>query len=277
MEKMKSDTKVTVKANGHGPIQDTSGIVNAKESVDSNENANMKQTTDTKEHAKITESVNKQTYYKRKTYATKEDIPPDYLDYLVKRHNILEDPAANYDRLHAANGDPYDNDLTVHDEYVDTTDSQDSKTSKENTEESVSKDEHKLKSDENSNETEETCPICEIREQDRQLRLATIQSTIIGKLGFSSNNLPNMTGKTIPQIPSILKVIEQHGMQSDAPYADYDDYLPEDNVYGQVKKAYTIAQKRKYGQIICLFPAVSSLDAVLKRSLLKAQCVPFLN
>ena len=96
-----------------------------------------------------------------------------------------------------------------------------------------------------SNETQSGCKSCKLREQDKQFRLETLKSEILNKLGFSNFNMPNMTGKSIPRTPSLQRLIDQYEMQGDQPYGEVDDYLPEDEYYGQIQKAYTISQQSK--------------------------------
>lgn len=214
----------------------------------------IKENTETKETAKLTEekeakeTISKQKYYKRKTFKTKEDIPEDYVEDLKKLYNIREDPAADYDRKvkemgnfnydFYSFGSDYD---TYGDVYTD-----DDYEQKEQTNEVIEHDSEMTENNstdlgESSSNT--TCQTCETLEADKKLRLESIKSMILNKIGFSSEHLPNMTGKNIPRIPSIQRLIESHEMQGDAPYNVADEYLPEDDVYGQVRRAYTIAQK----------------------------------
>ena len=182
---------------------------------------------------------------KKKSFPTKQDIPYDYLDFLKERYDIVEDPAGDYERMMKAEyGEGFfDNDYEYfYDKVPDYGAYVDENLANENT----TVDEMISTSNETQNGTDGECKVCKVMESDKKLRLATIKSTILDKLGFSGNDLPNMTGKAIPKIPSLQRVFEQHEMQSDAPYQDYDDYLPEDEFYGQVKKAYTIAQERKF-------------------------------
>ena len=104
-----------------------------------------------------------------------------------------------------------------------------------------------------TNETESGCKACKLREQDKQFRIETLKNEILNKLGFSNSNLPNMTGKSIPRTPSLQRLIDQYEMQGDQPYGDMDDYLPEDEYYGQIQKAYTIAQQSKYIFLLLYF------------------------
>lgn len=274
MEKLKSDIKETVKRNEidskkeAAPAKET---LQTKKSLDTKDTTGTKKTIEAKEGDKQEEDVKskietkeevdtkeridkkenkekKNTEYKSKQYkrkfATKEDIPIDYLEYLKKRYNIVEDPVGDYERKMAEYDfyDDYDYETTT---YI-TEDIANEYKGKTETEGALIDSEAVTETNSSSNETDETCKVCKIREADKKLRLANIKSTILDKLGFSKSNLPNMTGKAIPKIPSLQKLIEQHEMLADAPYEKEDDYLPEDEYYGQVKRAYTIAQKRKF-------------------------------
>lgn len=177
----------------------------------------------------------KQGKYTPRTYKSREDIPKDYLENLKEMLNVKEDPLGEHEAKLREMGllkDRYDYDSLYSDvedpgtvDYVETM-----------------ADIINDSNDTDSKSNESTCSVCELKELNKQRRLETIKNTILKKVGFTSNNLPNMTGKTIPKIPSIQHLLDYHEMQSDAPY---DDYYPEDDTYGQVKRAYKIAQTRK--------------------------------
>ena len=272
MEELKSDIKVTVNSKDIGTrkekdtskipaanVADTKDVSGTHSYTKTKKNKIQKENIDTKiienkkenklkEKEKVQEKTKESViqHTKKKSFPTKEDIPYDYLESLKERYNIVEDPAGDYERMMKAEyGEGFfDNDYEYfYDKVPDYGAYLDENLAKENT---PVAEEKIATSNETQNETDGECKVCKVMESDKQLRLATIKSTILDKLGFSSNNLPNMTGKAIPKIPSLRRVFEQHEMQSDAPYQDYDDYLPEDEFYGQVKKAYTIAQERKF-------------------------------
>lgn len=162
------------------------------------------------------------SYYQgRRQFGSIADIPKDYVEELKEYYNIKEP-------------EDYDTDA------VDAESPGDARKISHHKEKQHGLDESHL----SSNETSEngTCKICEVRDEDKRLRLETIRNTILKKLGFDHTTMPNMTGKAIPRIPSIQKIIEQYGMQGDAPYQPTtDDYIPEDDYYGQVQKAFTIS------------------------------------
>lgn len=165
--------------------------------------------------------------FKRRSFKTKDDIPQEYIESLKKLYN-MEDHDDTYDNdFEETNYESYHKSNSVlepsNSDYVDN-----------------SKD-----SNDTSNETEDACSICKLREQDKKFRLEAIKGAILNKLGFSSSKLPNMTGKNFPRTPSLQKLIEQYEMQGDQPYGGMNDYLPEDDYYGDIQRAYTISQPSK--------------------------------
>lgn len=163
-----------------------------------------------------------------KKYNSIKDIPKDHIETLKEYFDITDPPPIkheekykdfdykDYETHSAVNGLDYTN-------YDYTEDSNEA--------------------NDTSNETESGgCSLCKLREQDKQFRLANIKGQILNKLGFSNSNLPNMTGKNFPRTPSLQKLIDQYEMQGDQPYGGMDEYLPEDEYYGQVQRAYTISQ-----------------------------------
>ena len=167
-----------------------------------------------------------------KKYNSIKDIPKDHIETLKEYFDITDPPPIkheekykdfdykDYESHSAVNGLDY--------------------TSYEYTEDSN-------EANDTSNETESGgCSLCKLREQDKQFRLANIKGQILNKLGFSNSNLPNMTGKNFPRTPSLQKLIDQYEMQGDQPYGGMDEYLPEDEYYGQVQRAYTISQPCKF-------------------------------
>lgn len=159
-------------------------------------------------------------YDGRPVFKTKEDIPVDYLNFLKDYFNIKEDPLKEKEKYMAQFYDDfYDTDTVMNVEENNTTDI------KEENNETIS--------------SKEGCKECDARGKDREYRLMTIKNTILQRLGFDGSNLPNMT--SFPKVPSIQKLIEQYDMQGDAPYGTTeDDY--EDDFYGQIQRAFTIAQ-----------------------------------
>lgn len=217
--------------------------IEKKQSID---NKNIKET-EQKEDKVQTQDAGKRNkkYYERKSYASKEDIPKDYLDILKKHYNIREDQGEYFDEIYDS-----DDDYDYMPSYVQNVDDiySDNELYDDKSDGDLESDKESDTLKDNATNTEDsslnkTCKVCEIVETDKKMRIDSIKNMILSKLGFSSQNLPNMTGKTIPRIPSIQRLIDEHEMQGDAPYNDPNDYLPEDEFYGQVRKAYTIAQK----------------------------------
>ena len=179
----------------------------------------------------------------RQSFKSKDDIPKEYIEHLKEIFDITDPPPLEKEAVHKT---------TMEKEVVHRKiDSMDYEKNSEIGLDYVNSDYI-----EESNETDtsnETCKMCKVREQDKQLRLQSIKSEILNKLGFSNSHLPNMTGKRIPRTPSLQKLIEQYDMQGDAPYGGFEEYLPEDEYYGQVQRAYTISQPRKYSFILSEF------------------------
>lgn len=61
----------------------------------------------------------------------------------------------------------------------------------------------------------EGCSACRIHEEIRAQSLEAIKEQILNKLGLKQ--APNMTGRALPRIPPINKLMDMYGMQSDQP------------------------------------------------------------
>lgn len=59
------------------------------------------------------------------------------------------------------------------------------------------------------------CNACRIHEEIRALSLEAIKEQILNKLGLKQ--APNMTGRAMPRIPPISKLMDMYGMQADQP------------------------------------------------------------
>lgn len=184
-------------------------------------------------------------HHNRKVFANKDDIPKEYIDELIDYYNIKEDPYAlddqdyrDYSQYGLRNGQNSKGETKI-----------DSKDDKKVETKSKVTDTNIMDSAENENST---CKSCEEREENKKMRLHSIKNSILTKIGFSDTNLPNMTGKSFPKIPSLQKIIEQYDMQSDAPYEVQDEFLPDDEYYGQIQRAFTVSQLRKYKRL-CQF------------------------
>ena len=162
----------------------------------------------------------------RQTFKSKDDIPKEYIENLKQYFDITDPPPLEEDPVY----NKY-NFMDYKKNSKTTVDSVDSEQTVEDTNE--------------TDTSNETCKSCKQNEVDKTNRIEGIKSAILNRLGFSNFNLPNMTGKKIPRTPSLQKLIEQFDMQGDAPYGGFDEYLPEDEYYGQVQRAYTISQPCK--------------------------------
>ena len=60
-----------------------------------------------------------------------------------------------------------------------------------------------------------TCNACRLHEEIRALSLEAIKEQILNKLGLKQ--APNMTGRALPRIPPISKLMDMYGMQADQP------------------------------------------------------------
>ncbi|XP_046826886.1 growth/differentiation factor 8 [Vespa crabro] len=59
------------------------------------------------------------------------------------------------------------------------------------------------------------CNACKMHEKIRALSLEAIKEQILNKLGLKQ--APNMTGRALPRIPPISKLMDMYGMQADQP------------------------------------------------------------
>jgi hypothetical protein len=59
------------------------------------------------------------------------------------------------------------------------------------------------------------CNACRMHEEIRALSLEAIKEQILNKLGLKQ--APNMTGRALPRIPPISKLMDMYGMQADQP------------------------------------------------------------
>ncbi|KAJ8680282.1 hypothetical protein QAD02_016069 [Eretmocerus hayati] len=74
-----------------------------------------------------------------------------------------------------------------------------------------------------------SCHACRMHEEIRALSLEAIKEQILNKLGLKQ--APNMTGRALPRIPPINKLMDMYGMQADQPQLEPDgnteDPLPD--------------------------------------------------
>lgn len=96
------------------------------------------------------------------------------------------------------------------------------------------------------------CNTCRKHEEIRALSLQAIKEQILNKLGLKQ--APNMTGRALPRIPSISKLMDMYGMQSDQPqplepgithHEEIDEYA------AKTESAFVLAQPRKFFSTFC--------------------------
>ncbi|KAL3831258.1 hypothetical protein ACJMK2_023032 [Sinanodonta woodiana] len=177
----------------------------------------------------------------KRYWKSKADIDPDYIDILKTKLGIKDSIAEDF----------YDYQYNYTEPEVETymvteTENQVGKNDS-NSEISGAKGELETntthESLENDTRTDNSCDNkCRMREDEKDYRLRRIKDEILRKIGFSASNMPNMTGKKIPKNPSLYRLIEQFEMQSDSPYAIEEEYYDDDDYYGNVERAYSIAQ-----------------------------------
>ncbi|KAL6262432.1 hypothetical protein P5V15_007517 [Pogonomyrmex californicus] len=91
-----------------------------------------------------------------------------------------------------------------------------------------------------------TCNACRMHEEIRALSLKAIKEQILNKLGLKQ--APNMTGRALPRIPPISKLMDMYGMQADQPqplepgithHDEVDEYA------AKTESVFALAQPRK--------------------------------
>ena len=101
------------------------------------------------------------------------------------------------------------------------------------------------------------CNACRMHEELRALSLEAIKEQILNKLGLKQ--APNMTGRALPRIPPISKLMDMYGMQADQPqllepgithHEEIDEYA------AKTESVFALAQPREYRHKI--FGAISS-------------------
>jgi len=203
-----------------------------------------------KDGAEASDKDNSQINSETKTHNPKYDVPKEQIERLKKIYEISEDPLGDYERRRKEYLEKY---KTEYD--YDNYDYGDEYDTDMNGAANVQEEHSHNGTDGNVNDTDtlafdgkndSLCPACGAREDAKKMRIEAIKNSILQKIGFSSNNLPNVTGKAIPQLPSIQRLIAQHQIQADAPVSSEYNFIPEDEIYGQVKRAYTIGQTCKY-------------------------------
>lgn len=91
------------------------------------------------------------------------------------------------------------------------------------------------------------CNACRMHEEIRALSLEAIKEQILNKLGLKQ--APNMTGRALPRIPPISKLMDMYGMQADQPqplepgithHEEVDEYA------AKTESVFALAQPRKF-------------------------------
>lgn len=99
-----------------------------------------------------------------------------------------------------------------------------------------------------------TCNACRMHEEIRALSLKAIKEQILNKLGLKQ--APNMTGRALPRIPPISKLMDMYGMQADQPqplepgishHEEIDEYA------AKTESVFALAQPRKFLQSLSFF------------------------
>lgn len=94
------------------------------------------------------------------------------------------------------------------------------------------------------------CNACRKHEEIRALSLEAIKEQILNKLGLKQ--APNMTGRALPRIPPISKLMDMYGMQADQPqplepgithHEEVDEYA------AKTESVFALAQPRKFARL----------------------------
>lgn len=91
------------------------------------------------------------------------------------------------------------------------------------------------------------CNACRMHEEIRALSLKAIKDQILSKLGLKQ--APNMTGRALPRIPPISKLMDMYGMQADQPQPVEPGITHHDEVdeyAAKTESVFALAQPREY-------------------------------
>lgn len=89
------------------------------------------------------------------------------------------------------------------------------------------------------------CNACRMHEEIRALSLEAIKEQILNKLGLKQ--APNMTGRALPRIPPISKLMDMYGMQADQPLEPGITHHEEIDEYAaKTESVFALAQPRKF-------------------------------
>lgn len=91
------------------------------------------------------------------------------------------------------------------------------------------------------------CNACRMHEEIRALSLEAIKEQILNRLGLKQ--APNMTGRALPRIPPISKLMDMYGMQADQPQSQepsitYHEQM--DEYSAKTESVFALAHPRKY-------------------------------
>lgn len=91
------------------------------------------------------------------------------------------------------------------------------------------------------------CNACRMHEEIRALSLEAIKEQILNKLGLKQ--APNMTGRALPRIPPISKLMDMYGMQADQPSSvepGITHHEEIDEFSAKTESVFALAQPRMY-------------------------------
>ena len=84
---------------------------------------------------------------------------------------------------------------------------------------------------------------CHFSEEMKKLRIEMVKAQILSKLRLKAP--PNITAKRLPQIPRLASLLDQFGMQGDAPGSKQDQFEADD-YHSRTLTVINIATDRKY-------------------------------
>lgn len=94
------------------------------------------------------------------------------------------------------------------------------------------------------------CNVCRLHEELKALSLEAIKEQILNKLGLKQ--APNMTGRALPRVPPISKLMDMYGMQSDQPQQGFKPGLSHydeiDQFSAKTESIFVFAQPRKQSE-----------------------------
>lgn len=91
------------------------------------------------------------------------------------------------------------------------------------------------------------CNACRMHEEIRAMSLEAIKEQILNKLGLKQ--APNITGRALPRIPPISKLMDMYGMQADQPQPvepGITHHEEIDEFSAKTESVFALAQPREY-------------------------------